>query len=396
MFRPVSRLVYTARRLNPRSLRQFHAATRLSIDEKLRILFCGADRFSVAHLEALHNESKSADSNIQDITVVTRTDKKTGRGGKVPWSPPLKSEATKRGLELYQIDTFTGWTPPPTDLVVAVSFGLLVPARILNASTYGGINVHPSLLPDLRGAAPVHWAIMLGRKHTGVTIQTLHPTKFDEGVILDQTPPPGIPVNHRQSGLTDTLAAFGAEMLINAIRRRIYVPPYQTLQPRNFDEVSLAPKIASEHRLLDFDALTAEDILRRKNALSSLFAFALNARHARIRITIHESFHEFSVDSPDIHDICRWQPTGQPFAIEDSRGNILGNGGLLVRTVDGKTLCMPKITVDGSPTMTSFDAARKSGLIKPFVQRMGLQNYRVAWFHGPLSTNLSESQQLGF
>ena len=366
--------------------RLFTSSRRLCDDEKLRILFCGADRFSVAHLDALHAESKSTDSNISTINVVTRTDKRTGRGLKQITSPPIKSEAVKLGLPLYQIDTFTGWTPPPTDLIIAVSFGLLVPARIINASKYGGINVHPSLLPDLRGAAPVHWAIMLGRKHTGVTIQSLHPQKFDEGVILDQTPAPGIPVNHTWGGLTDTLAAFGAEMLINAIRTRLYVQPYVPLPPRRFDEIALAPRIASEHRQVDFNTLSAEDILRRKNALHKLHSFAQTSTGERIRLVMSWDMHELDEEVPDIHAIFKWQPIGQPFAIETREGEIIRGGGILVNTVDGKTLCIPKVTVEGHPTLPGYTAARRASLIAPFREHHGYHGYRMAWFYAPLST----------
>lgn len=384
MFRSVWRFGRALRtsRLNPP--RTFHFSSRLYDDGKLRILFCGVDKFSVTHLEALHEESQLPDSNISSINVVTRTDKKTGRGLKQLTPTPVKREALRLGLPLFQIDTFKDWNPPPTDLIVAVSFGLLVPARILDASTYGGINVHPSLLPDLRGAAPVHWAIMLGRKHTGVTIQSLHPTKFDEGVILDQTPAPGIPVNHRWGGLTDTLASFGANMLVNVIRNRKYIPPYTPLPPRRFDEIALAPKIAKEHTQIDFNALSLPEILRRRNALSKLHVFARRSSGSIVRIVMSD-MHEFSEKDPDILAICKWQPIGQPFAIE-TEDNIVGNGAILVNTIDGRTLCVPTMTVEGQANQASYVAARRAALLTPFRQHHGFRNYRVTWFFSPLFT----------
>lgn len=366
--------------------RPFHATPRALSNEKLKILFCGADQFSVAHLDALHAEIESPDSTIESIQVVTRTDKRTGRGLKQLTSPPVKAEADKLGLHVYQLDTFTGWNPPPTDLVVAVSFGRLVPARILNASKYGGINVHPSLLPDLRGAAPIHWAIMLGRKHTGVTVQTLHPTKFDEGVILDQTPPPGIPINGKWGGLNDVLAGYGAVMLVNAIRNRLFIPPYKALPQRDFDEVALAPKIASEHRQLDFNALTSADILRRKDALYRLWAYAQDVHGDRLRIHVAHTMSLLADNNAEIAAICKWQPIGQPFAIEDTEGNVVENGSILVNTIDGKTLKIPRMTVEGMPDLTSIVAARRARLIAPFRQQHGFHKYRVGWFYSPLAT----------
>jgi methionyl-tRNA formyltransferase len=374
--------------VNPaKRARLFHSSRRFRDEEKLRILFCGADRFSVTHLEALHDESKAPNSNIGSINVVTKTDKRTGRGLKNITSPPVKGEANKLGLSVFQIDTFTGWEPPPTDLIVAVSFGLLVPTRILEASKYGGINVHPSLLPDLRGAAPVHWAIMLGRKHTGVTIQSLHPTKFDEGVIIDQTPAPGIPVNHKWGGLTDTLSAFGAEMLVNVIRKKLYIPPYKPLAPRDFDEIALAPKIASQHRMIDFNSLTADDILRRKDALNKLTCFAQNSSGQRVRIVIGPDIAEFMGHDAEVQSICKWQPIGQPFAIERAEGEKVGEGTapILVNTIDGKTLCISKMTVEGHHEGPAYSAARRAHLIANFRQHQGVHAYRMAWFYSPLS-----------
>lgn len=384
----VRTLVYPAKRV-----RLFHSSPCFRDEEKLRILFCGADRFSVTHLEALHDESKLPNSTIGSISVVTKTDKRTGRGLKQITSPPVKGEATKLGLPLYQIDTFTGWEPPPTDLIIAVSFGLLVPARILEASKYGGINVHPSLLPDLRGAAPVHWAIMLGRKHTGVTIQSLHPTKFDEGVIIDQTPAPGIPVNHKTGGLVDTLSAFGAEMLVNTIRKKLYIPPYKPLAPRNFDEIALAPKIASQHRQIDFNSLTAEDILRRKDALHKLTCFAQTSSGQRVRIVIGPEIREFMANDAEIQAICRWQPIGQPFAIEESEGAKIGEGSapILINTIDGKTLCISRMTVEGHHEAAAYSAARRAQLIAGFRQHQGVHSYRMAWFFSPLSSEPPQS-----
>lgn len=102
--------------------------------DPLRILFCGADLFSASSLRALHQESTRAQSGIASIDVVTRKDKRTGRGLKEWTAPPIKAVAQELGLPLHQIDTFTGWNPPEfstppqsIDLVVTVSFGLLVP-----------------------------------------------------------------------------------------------------------------------------------------------------------------------------------------------------------------------------------------------------------------------------
>jgi methionyl-tRNA formyltransferase len=130
---------------------------------------------------------------------------------------PIKLAAAEERCVAHTLDTFTGWTPPSrVDLIVAVSFGLFVPPRILNLATYGGLNVHPSLLPDLKGPAPIQHALLKRRLYTGVSVQTLHPAQFDGGTVLAQTPSPGImiPDGANADDLTKRLADEGANMLV--------------------------------------------------------------------------------------------------------------------------------------------------------------------------------------
>lgn len=241
----------------------------------LRILFCGSDSFSAVSLDALYAEYKSPDSHILSIDVLTWKDKYAGRDNSHLQTPFIKQVALGKGLPVHQIDTFDNWQPPvynssfnsEINLVIAVSFGLLIPMRIINNSEYGGLNVHPSMLPDLRGAAPIQWAIIRGLSHTGVSLQTLHPTKFDHGIVLDQTPFPGFkippPSIASRSELTKKLADLGADMLVKAIRNKLYVPPYVPVTASlDNRQLTKAPKIESETRAVDFHTMTRDDILR--------------------------------------------------------------------------------------------------------------------------------------
>lgn len=123
--------------------------------EPLRILFCGSDEQSAACLRALHQESRDGASGIKSIDVVCRPEKRSGRGSKTVRSRPLVDTTQALGLRSHEIDTFTGWNPPQFDeaprkinLIIAVSFGLFVPPRLLIGSLYGGLNIHPSMLPE--------------------------------------------------------------------------------------------------------------------------------------------------------------------------------------------------------------------------------------------------------
>ncbi|ORY63000.1 formyl transferase [Pseudomassariella vexata] len=197
--------------------------------DPLRILFCGSDEFSCAALEALDTERMRNPFLIQSIDVVVRPGKGTGRGYKVIQHPPIRDLAKRLLLPIHERDTFTGWKMPESiNLIIAVSFGLFVPPRLLRAAKYGGLNVHPSLLPDFRGPAPLHHTILHQWNSTGVTLQTLDDKAFDHGIVLEQTPlespvPRGITVK----GLQDLLTPLAVNMLVQGLRDGLHVPPLQ-------------------------------------------------------------------------------------------------------------------------------------------------------------------------
>jgi methionyl-tRNA formyltransferase len=183
---------------------------------------------------------------------------------------PIQHVATSEfKLLTHAVDTFTGWTPPvPFNLVVAVSFGLLVPPRILGLAKYGGLNVHPSLLPDLRGPAPIEHAILQRREHTGVSIQTLHPRHFDQGTVLAQTPAPGIPIPPMATAaeLETQLAAQGAKMLLDVLKRGKHIPPHQDVGWYH-GSVSHATKTTKQDRHVAFADKTFDEMNAIQQAL---------------------------------------------------------------------------------------------------------------------------------
>ncbi|KAK8116219.1 formyl transferase [Apiospora sp. TS-2023a] len=200
--------------------------------DPLRILFCGSDEFSTASLRALHEEQERNPGLIESIDVVVRPGKRVGRGLKQIQHPPIRQVAEEElKLPVHERDTFTGWDMPPgINLIIAVSFGKLVPNRLLQAAKYGGLNVHPSLLPNLRGPAPLHHALLNWVKVTGVTLQTLDPWEFDKGLILAQTPPDElieIPLKCRVPQLRDLVTPVGARMLVQGLRDGVHVPPLE-------------------------------------------------------------------------------------------------------------------------------------------------------------------------
>ncbi|CZT20375.1 uncharacterized protein RCC_06235 [Ramularia collo-cygni] len=276
-------------------------STRSSFNP-LRILFCGADEFSIHSLRRLDTLQKSRPECINSIDVVCRPDKPVGRRGKQIRQVPIKNTAQSLGLQLHQIDTFTDWTPPPTDLVITVSFGLLVPARILSGAKYGGVNVHPSLLPDLRGPAPIQHALLQDYKQTGVSLQTMHPTQFDRGAILSQQSM-HVPENASVEGMVDLLGEMGAELLASGIENGLFIDP-KDISTVPGKKLRHAPKITPlDRNIADWKTLTAEEILRRDRVLGKLWddtTYELcYASGQSKRVTFHDGWRR--LDGGEIH-----------------------------------------------------------------------------------------------
>jgi len=155
------------------------------------------------------------------IGVVTQPDKVKGRGGKVSF-PPIKEAALKHNLNIYQpirvrkpefIQIIRDLEP---EVIVVAAFGQLLPKELLDIPPYGCINVHASLLPKYRGAAPIQAAIINGDEKTGVTIQHMD-VKLDTGDIILQE---SIPIADDETGgsLYEKLARLGAELLVKALK----------------------------------------------------------------------------------------------------------------------------------------------------------------------------------
>ena len=180
----------------------------------MRIIFMGTPDFAVPCLEAL------VKSENQVVGVFTQPDKPKGRGYELA-PPPVKVCATENNLEVFQPKSMRDGTALEiinslnADLIVVVAFGKILPKEILESVKYGCINIHASLLPKLRGAAPIQWCILNGDTVTGVTAQQMD-IGIDTGDIL-MTKEFVIPENMNAGELFDTLSDMGAEVLMDTI-----------------------------------------------------------------------------------------------------------------------------------------------------------------------------------
>ena len=179
----------------------------------MRVLFMGTPEFAVPTLEALIQEHEV-------IGVYTQPDKPKGRGKAMAY-PPVKEKALEHNLPVYQpvkvreasvVAEIEAMNP---DAIVVVAFGQILPESILNIPKYGCINVHASLLPKYRGAAPIQWAVINGDPVTGVTIQQMD-IGVDTGDIVAIRE---VPISEEETGggLFDKLAVVGAELCVEAM-----------------------------------------------------------------------------------------------------------------------------------------------------------------------------------
>ncbi|WP_339063438.1 methionyl-tRNA formyltransferase [Tepidibacillus marianensis] len=182
----------------------------------MRIVFMGTPEFAVPSLQSL------VDQGHDVVGVVTQPDRPKGRK-QILTPSPIKERATTLGIEVYQperikreeaIRKVLNWKP---DLIVTAAYGQIIPDPILFTPKYKAINVHASLLPKYRGAAPIHQSIIQGEKETGITIMYMV-KELDAGDILSQVKVP-IEDNETVGTLNEKLSLVGRDLLLETIRR---------------------------------------------------------------------------------------------------------------------------------------------------------------------------------
>jgi len=211
------------------------------------VVFFGTPQFAVPTLRRL------VDSTHSVAGVITQPDRPRGRGQKITHAP-VKALALERGIPVYQPDrlkppevaeTLRGWR---ADLGVVAAYGRIIPEQLLAIPRFGMINVHASLLPKYRGAAPVHRAVINGESQTGVTIMRVV-KELDAGAMLAKVTRP-IGPDETSDVVETALADMGAELLVTVVDQ--LVSGIAREEPQDDTQATYAPRLTKEEGLIDW------------------------------------------------------------------------------------------------------------------------------------------------
>ncbi|MBQ8518461.1 MAG: methionyl-tRNA formyltransferase [Agathobacter sp.] len=234
----------------------------------MKVIFMGTPDFAVGTLEAI------IEAGHEVVLVVTQPDKPKGRSGALQF-PPVKECAVAHGIEVFQPtkirleENVEFLRKYEADIFVVAAFGQILPKSILDMPKHGCINVHASLLPKYRGAAPIQWAVINGDPVTGVTIQQMD-IGVDTGDII-LTKELAIAEDETGGGLFDKLAVVGAEACLEALEQ--IANGTATRTPQNHDEATHVSMISKEFGNIDWNksAVEIERLIRGLNPWPSAY-----------------------------------------------------------------------------------------------------------------------------
>lgn len=241
--------------------------------KKIKIIFAGTGKFSSVHLNELILKK------FKILTIITKVDKKIGRGKKIKFSE-VKKTAINNHLPFIQTNSlnseeyYTILKKKKPDIMIIVSFGLIIPEKIINIFPLGCINIHTSLLPKFRGPSPIQSAILLGKKKTGITIIQIN-NKLDTGDILYKKS-----INIEKKETYDTLkkklSILGKKSLIKFLKN-IFLKKYIPIKQIE-NQATYTKKIYKKDGLINWNqnASEIEKKIRAFNSWPGTFFFIKN------------------------------------------------------------------------------------------------------------------------
>lgn len=266
----------------------------------MRVVFMGTPEFAVPTLQHLINSEYSV------VGVVCQPDRPSGRGKKIQFGP-VKTLALAQKIPAFQpekmkapefLETLRSWNP---DVIVVAAFGRILPQVILDLPPKGCVNVHGSLLPKYRGAAPIQWAVINGESETGVTIMMMD-AGLDTGAILEQAVMP-ISAEDTAGDVASRMAEMGGRLLMPTLQK--WVAGSMTPQVQNESQSTLAPILKKEDGLLDWSQ-SASTLANRVRGLSPWpggYTFMNGERWGIWRVQVIEQDEDLALSSGKHHDL---------------------------------------------------------------------------------------------
>lgn len=252
----------------------------LEKENKIRVVFMGTPSFAVPILEGLIEY-------YDVVLVVCQPDRKKDRKGNM-LIPETKQVAIEHGIDVFQPfrvrDDYQVILDKKPDLIVTCAYGQMIPSELIDYPKYGCINVHGSLLPKLRGGAPIHWAIINGEKITGMTVMKMS-LKMDAGDIISKR---SLEIGEEEilDSLYSRMSYLGKELLLDTIPSILD----GTVQyfPQNEAEVTFGMNIRKEEEKISFEkkCLDIKNLVRGLNSVPGAYAVLDNKRMKIYQVVI--------------------------------------------------------------------------------------------------------------
>lgn len=296
----------------------------------MKILFMGTPDFALESLKALY------EAKYDIIGVVTNIDKPKGRGMKLIASP-VKEYALEKNLKIFQpqkvrnnaefLEEVKNLNP---DLICVVAYGKILPQELLDIPKYGCVNVHGSLLPEYRGAAPIQWAVLNGDKKTGITTMFMNAGMDTGDMILKEEVEIG--EDETTGELWDRLKIIGAELLVKTVKKIEEGTAERTPQP---EKGTTAPMLSKEMAKIDWENKTAQEIknlVRGLNPIMGAYSFLDNKKIKfwKVQVLSEQELLEKFTDLREYKGHLKGIQAGTVLFSDDKNGLFIkANGGIL-------------------------------------------------------------------
>lgn len=296
----------------------------------LKILFMGTPDFAQESLKSIY------DAGFEIIGVVTNPDKPKGRGMKLAYSP-VKEYALEKNLKIYQpikiknntefLDEIKILAP---DVICVVAYGKILPKEILEIPKLGCINVHGSLLPKYRGAAPIQWAVLNGDKTTGITTMYMNEGMDTGDMILKEEVEIG--PEETTGELWQKLSKIGGEILVKTLK---LIEEGKAPREKQTEEATLAPMLNKEMALIDWensDVNKIHNLIRGLNPIMGAYSYidGKKIKFWKSKILTKEEFFSYKIEFEEYEAKFNNLVPGTILIADDKDGlYIKANGGVL-------------------------------------------------------------------